>query len=29
MIKTRGRKDLIEEGNKRVKLALDFLADEV
>lgn len=22
-------KDLIEEGNKRVKLALDFLADEV
>ncbi|ABI82974.1 hypothetical protein X557_05840 [Francisella tularensis subsp. holarctica PHIT-FT049] len=29
MIETRGRKDLIEEGNKRVKLALDFLADEV
>lgn len=28
MIETRGRKDLIEEGNKRVKLALDFLADE-
>jgi len=29
MIETRGRKDLIEQGNKRVKLALDFLSDEV
>ena len=29
MIETRGRKDLIEQGHKRVILALDFLADEI
>ena len=29
MIDGRGRKDLVEQGNKRIKLALDFLADEV
>ncbi|MBK2259551.1 TriL protein [Francisella philomiragia] len=29
MIETRGRKDLIEQGQIRVMLALDFLADEV
>ncbi|QWU98525.1 TriL protein [Francisella salimarina] len=29
MIETRGRKDLIKQGKKRVKLALNFLADEV
>ena len=29
MLDGRGRKDLIEQGNKRIKLALDFLSDEV
>lgn len=29
MIETRGRKDLIKQGNKRIKLALNFLVDEV